>query len=145
LTNDYEHPWVLMYINVWLTYMYFSLWKSISCFSFFDNSDIFFMINIYLDNHQAALKYLKDTEVSIHNILIMVGDFNIRDRKLNLSYLFYSSHSDSLDLKLSLSSLVYQVSTQYINNPNSSNLVINLIFLHPNLVKIDNYYILSEI
>ena len=73
----------------------------------------------------------------------MVGDFNIRDRKLNPSYLFYLSHSDSLDLKLS--SLVYQVSTQYINNPNSSNLVINLIFVHPNLVKIDNHYILSEI
>jgi len=95
------------------------------------------------DNHQVTLKYLKDTEVSIHNILIMVGDFNIRDRKLNPSYLFYLSHSDSLDLKLS--SLVYQVSTQYINNPNSSNLVINLIFVHPNLVKIDNHYILSEI
>jgi len=59
------------------------------------------------DNHQVTLKYLKDTEVSIHNILIMVGDFNIRDRKLNPSYLFYLSHSDSLDLKLS--SLVYQV------------------------------------
>ena len=101
------------------------------------------MINIYSDNYQAALKYLEDTEASIHNILIMVRDFNIRDRKLNLSYLFYLSHSDSLDLKLS--SLVYQVSTQYINNPNGSNLVINLIFLHPNLVKIDNHYILSEI
>ena len=73
----------------------------------------------------------------------MVGDLNIRDRKLNPSYLFYLSHSDSLDLKLS--SLVYQVSTQYINNPNSSNLVINLIFVQPNLVKIDNHYILSEI
>ena len=95
------------------------------------------------DNHQVTLKYLKDTKVSIHNILIMVGDLNIRDRKLNPSYLFYLSHSDSLDLKLS--SLVYQVSTQYINNPNSSNLVINLIFVHPNLVKIDNHYILSEI
>ena len=39
------------------------------------------MINIYSDNYQAALKYLKDTEVNIHNILVMARDFNIRDRE----------------------------------------------------------------
>ena len=37
------------------------------------------MINIYLDNNQTALKYLKDTEANIHNVLIMAGNFNIRD------------------------------------------------------------------
>ena len=39
------------------------------------------MINVYSDDHQAAFKYLKDTEANIHNVLIMVGDFNIRDRE----------------------------------------------------------------
>jgi len=37
------------------------------------------MMNIYSDNNYSALKYLKDTEANIHNILIMAGDFNIRD------------------------------------------------------------------
>jgi len=37
------------------------------------------MINIYYDASQSALKYLKDTEVNIWNILVMTKDFNIRD------------------------------------------------------------------
>jgi len=37
------------------------------------------MLNIYSDSSQSALKYLKDTESSIHNVIIMTGDFNIRD------------------------------------------------------------------
>jgi len=46
---------------------------------FFNDSDIFFMINIYSDDHQSALKYFKDTEVNLHNVLIMARNFNIRD------------------------------------------------------------------
>ena len=70
------------------------------------------MINVYLDEHQLALKYLKDTEINIHNILIMAGNFNIRDKDWNLSYLNHSSHSDILmevadSLKLKLSFSVY--------------------------------------
>jgi len=34
---------------------------------------MFFMINVYSDNHQSVLKYLKDTEVNINNVLIMAG------------------------------------------------------------------------
>jgi len=142
-----------MYINVWLTYIHFSLqkdifdYKDISCFS---NSNIFFMINIYSDNYQAALKYLKNTEANIHHVLVIVGDFNIRDREWDLFYPFYLSHSNSLleitdSLNLKLFSPVHQVSTWYANNSNNSNLVINHMFLYPNLVKIYNHYILSEI
>ena len=36
-------------------------------------------MNVYSDNHQNVLKYLKDTEVNLNNVLIMTGDFNIRD------------------------------------------------------------------
>jgi len=53
--------------------------KDICCFFFFNNGEIFVMINIYSDDYQSALKYLKDTEVNICNVLIMAGDFNIRD------------------------------------------------------------------
>ena len=51
--------------------MYFSLWKyvlnykDICYFSFFNNSLVFFMINVYLDNNHSALKYLKNTEANI--------------------------------------------------------------------------------
>ena len=74
------------------------------------------MINIYLDNNYLALKYLKDTKANIHNILTMAGDFNIRDSDWNLSYSFYSSHSDSLveivdSFNLNLFSFIQQVST----------------------------------
>ena len=92
------------------------------------------MINVYLVEHQSALKYLKDTEINIHNVLIMARNFNIRDKDWNPSYLHYSAHSDVLmevanSLKLKLSSSVYQVLTQYADNTNDSNLVINFIFL----------------
>jgi len=54
------------------------------------------MINVYSDNNYSVLKYLKNTEANIYNILIMAGDFNIRNSDWNPSYPFYSSHSDSL-------------------------------------------------
>ena len=74
-----------MYINIYLFQLCFSLQKNIlnhkniCCFSFFNNGNIYFMINIYYDASQSALKYLKDTEVNIWNILVMTKDFNIRD------------------------------------------------------------------
>ena len=37
------------------------------------------MINVYSNMSQYTLKYLKNTEVNINNVLIITGDFNIRD------------------------------------------------------------------
>ena len=54
------------------------------------------MIDVYSDSSQLALKYLKDTESNIHNIIIMTDDFNIRDSIWNSNFPFHSSHSDSL-------------------------------------------------
>ena len=66
------------------------------------------MLNVYLDDYQNALKYLKDTEVNLQNALTIAGNFNIRNNICDLSYLFHLSHSnslfeitDSLNLKLS--------------------------------------------
>jgi len=76
--NDY--PRVITYVNIRLFSFQFSLHKDIynhrdiSLVSFLNNNDIFFLINIYLDSLQSALKYLKNTEVDIHNVLIMIGD-----------------------------------------------------------------------
>jgi len=74
----------MLYINIWLLHLCFSLrkdifnHKNICCFSFFNNSNLFFIINVYSDNCQSALKYLKDSEVNIWNMIIMAGDFNIK-------------------------------------------------------------------
>ena len=53
--------------------------RDVSCISFINQGFYFFLINIYLDSSQIALKYLKNTETNISNVIIMIGDFNIRD------------------------------------------------------------------
>jgi len=66
--NSDEHGYlrVIFYIKICLITMCFSLWKDmlnykdICCFSFFNNGTIFFMINVYFDNNQSALKYFKN-------------------------------------------------------------------------------------
>ena len=63
----------------------FSLWndiiyhKDILLISFINNHVCSFIMNVYSDSSHSALKYLKDTEVNVSNILIMTGDFNIKD------------------------------------------------------------------
>ena len=74
-----------------------------------------FLINIYLDDQQSALKYLKDTEGNLNNILIMTGDFNIRNNNWNPLYLYHSIYTDMLrkitdSFNLELSSPIIQVS-----------------------------------
>jgi len=36
-------------------------------------------MNIYSDAFHSPLKYLKDTEVNIDNLTIMISNFNIKD------------------------------------------------------------------
>jgi len=116
-TNDHNHSRVVMYTNICLTTMWFFLkrnilnHKNICYFSFFNNGFIFFMINIYLDDNHSALKYLKDTEANICNVLIMAGNFNIRNSDWDSLYLFYSSYSGFLvkiveSFNLTLSSVI---------------------------------------
>ena len=62
-----------------------------------------FLINIYLDDHQSTLKYLKDIKINLNNILIMTGDFNIRNLVINLVFLCsyiekFNNHSISPEL-----------------------------------------------
>jgi len=119
--NDNEHFHVILYINTCLFHMYFALRKDnfnhrdVCCFSFFN---IFFIINVYSDGHQSTLKYLKDTEANIQNMLIMASNFNIRDSDWNSSYSFYSIHTNSLleivdSFDLNLSCPIQQVPTCY--------------------------------
>ena len=107
------------------------------------------MINIYLGNHQLALKYLKNTEGNIYNILVLTGDFNIRDSNWDSLYSHHLAYSDILmeiadSLKLGLSSPVHQLPTQYVDNVNNYYSVIDLMFLWPDSVEFNNYFILPE-
>ena len=77
---------VISYVNICLSPLHFLLHKDIinhrdiNLISFFNGNMYFFILNVYSDSSYTALKYLKDTEVNISNVLIMTGDFNIRDR-----------------------------------------------------------------
>ena len=129
-----------LYIDIQLTQLYFLLRKDIinhrdiNRISLFNNSVIFIIINIYLVKQQNTLKYLKDIEVNIYNVLIMTGDFNIRDNNWDLNYSYYSVYNNILievadSFSLKLSSPVNQVSTQYTDSSNNANSVINFMFL----------------
>jgi len=84
-SNQSDSPRVLAYINICLSSLCFSLQKDIINHrdilftSFFNNNVCSFIMNVYSNSSHSALKYLKNTEVNIHNLLIMTGDFNIRD------------------------------------------------------------------
>ena len=54
-------------------------YRDINLISFFNNDIICFIIKIYSDEQQTALKYLKNIETNLNNILIITRDFNIRN------------------------------------------------------------------
>ena len=78
-------PRVITYINICLSSFHFLLHKDIIdhrdiiLISFTNNHVCYYIMNVYSDSSHLALKYLKDTEVNIDNILLMMGNFNIRD------------------------------------------------------------------
>ena len=83
--------------------------RDISCISFFNCGSIYFLINIYSDSSQSALKYLKNTEV------------NIRDSIWNPDFPHHSLHSDIYfevadSLQLELSKPTEYFLTRYSNN-----------------------------
>jgi len=104
------------------------------------------LINIYSDASQLALKYLKDIEVNLSNVLIMTDDFNIRDSLWDPTFLHHSSHSDTLfeiadSFQIDLSRPVIFSPTRFADNAQDSNSVLDLIFLHPNSQEFDNHHI----
>ena len=107
------------------------------------------MMNIYSNSFQSALKYLKDTEANIWNLLIMSSDFNIRDNLWDPLYPYYSSHNNDLfiiadSFNLGLFTPTNQVPTRYSNNCQDANLVLDLMFLCFGSYELDNYTIHLE-
>ena len=103
-------------------------------------------MNIYSDSSHLALKYLKDTEVNIWNMLIITGDFNIQDSLWDPAFLHHSTISDNLliivdSFDLSLLTSTNQFLTRYTDNPNGSNSVLDLMFLQSSSDKLNNHII----
>ena len=146
---------VLAYVNIHLFSLCFLLQKDIinhrdiSLISFFNNNTCFHIMNVYSDSSHTALKYLKDTEVNIDNIVLMTGNFNIRNSLWDSTFSFHSSLSDDLiiimdSFNLALSTPTNPCPIRYSDTVGESNLVIDLMFLRYGFSELDQYSILPD-
>ena len=154
-SNNKDFPRVLAYVNICLFALCFLLHKDIfnhrdvSLISFSINNTCFYILNVYSDLSHTALKYLKDTEVNINNIVLMTGDFNIRDSLWDSFFPFHSSISDDLiivadSFNLGLSNPTNPCLTRYSEMAGESNSMIDLMFLRYNSSELDQHSILPE-
>jgi len=93
-----------------------------------------------------ALKYLKDIEVNIDNILIITRDFNIRDSLWDSSFPHHSSISDDLmiiadSFNLTLSTPTNSSPTRFSDTAGEANSVIDLMFLRYGSSKLNQHLI----
>ena len=145
----------MVYINIHLSSLCFTLRSDIInhtdilLISFTSNYSQYFILNIYSDFSHSALKYLKDIEVNIDNVLVMTGDFNIRDRIWDPSFPHHSSISDDLliiadSFQLSLSMPTNPYPTRYSDTVGEANLTIDLMFLRYGSTELNHHSIYSD-
>ena len=155
LSCNKDSPRVISYINIRLLSFCFLLRKDIinhrdiNLISFFNNNVCYYILNIYSDSSHTALKYLKDTEVNIDNVVLMTGDFNIRDSLWDHSFPFHSSSSDNLviiadSFGLALFLPTNPGPTRYSDTAGESNSVIDLMFLRNGSSELNHHTILPE-
>ena len=148
--NKAYSPKVTAYINIRLSPLRFSLCcdiinhPDILLMSFTNNHIQYFIMNVYSDLSHTALKYLKDIEVNINNVLIMTGDFNIKDSLWDPSFLHHSTISDDLLIiadfyNLALSTPTNSYPTRYSDTVEEANSTIDLMFLRYGSSKINQH------
>ena len=96
------------------------------------------------------MKYLKNTKANLSNVIIITDDFNIRDNNWNPSYLYHSTHADTLSevaniLNLEQSSSINLVSTRYADNLNNYNSIIDLMFLRSDSEEFNSNLIIPDL
>ena len=150
--NKAYSPRVSTYINICLSLLHFSLCRDIInhpdilLMSFTNNHVQYFIINIYSDSFHLALKYLKDIEVNINNVLIMMGDFNIRDSLWDLFFPHHSAISDDLFIiadsyNLAISTPTKYYPTRYSDTTGKADFTIDLMFLRNGSSEINQHSI----
>ena len=112
-------------------------YQDINILAFHNNHDMNFIINVYFDSDQTALCFLSQNIINLDNIIIMTGDFNIRDSNQDPNFYYHSIHTKNLitianSLGLGLSLPLNPGPTKFIDNSCDSNSIIDLIFLPPN-------------
>ena len=109
----------------------------INVIDFHNGQDVNFIINIYSDSNQTALQVLCNNIRNIGIMVVMTGDFNIRDSDWDPNIQYHSIHmedlmsiADSLDLELAIP--VNPGPTRFADNQRDTNSVLDLIFINPN-------------
>ena len=78
-------PQVIAFIHKRLSRLCFALKKNIInhhnilLLSFFNRNECHFLMNVYLDDCQSAVKFMLNQVIDISNLLYMGKDFNVRD------------------------------------------------------------------
>ena len=150
--NKAYSPRVSTYINIRLSSLRFSLRRDIInhpdiLLMLFTNNHVqYFIMNIYLDSSHLALKYLKDIEVNIYNVLIMTGDFNIRDSLWDPSFPHHLAISDDLFIiadsyNLAISTPTKYYPTRYSDTIGEADSTIDLMFLRNGSSEINQHSI----
>jgi len=124
--------------------------RDISLVSFINKDSTYFILNVYSDSQQNALTHLKNTETNLSDVLIMTGDFNIRDSDWDPFFPYHSPHTETLleiadNLGLQLSNPSNPGPTRYADNPLDSNSVIDLMFLQHNNSALHNHIIIPNL
>lgn len=124
--------------------------RDINILSFHNNQDINFIINVYSDSNQTAIKTLWDNIRDIGNMIIMTGDFNIRDSNWDPNIQYHSIHTEDLltiadSLGLELLPPSNPGPTRFADNRQNTNSVLDLVFIAPNNSGYGKYTIYPEI
>jgi len=154
-TQQDDIPHVISYINKRISSLLALLstdlidHRDINLISLQINHRCSYAINVYSDNHQSAIRHLRDHEINIDNILIMAGDFNIHDSNWDPSYPHHSAHTNDLmiiadNLNLDLSTPTNPSLTRFADNPQDSNSVIDLMFINPQNRGYNNHTIIEH-